>query len=308
MSRSAVLLMAFGGPETEEQVAPFMTRLMGRPPAPPVLARVVERYRIIGGGSPLPRIAREQAAALERQLASEGAPSVRVAFMYSDPSIPSAIQALAAAGVQRVVGVSLSAHYARVSSGAYAIDLAAAGQKHGVEVRMAGQYHAAPCFLDGLAESARAALDRLSAPDDTEVIFSAHSLPLEHVEGGDPYVDQIGETMAGVMARLPQLTWQLAYQSRGMTGDRWLGPTVEETLEELSARGRKRVLLIPVGFTAEHVETLYDIDVLIAGKAREMGLEFVRAAALNSSPYLIEALAAVVRPHLLKTSEGETCP
>lgn len=308
MSRDAILLMAFGGPESEAQVGPFMTRLMGRPPAPPILARVVERYRTIGGGSPLPRITRDQAAALERTLANAGGPSVRVAFMYSEPTIPSAIQALAAAGVKRVVGVSLSAHYARVSTGAYAQDLAAAGREHGLEVRMAGQYHAEAHFLDGLAASARAALERLSDPGDAEVIFSAHSLPLEHIEGGDPYVDQIGETMAGVMARLPRLPWRLAYQSRGMTGARWLEPTVEQALEELASRGRKRILLVPVGFTAEHVETLYDIDVLIAGKARELELEFVRAAALNDSPYLIAALSTVARPHLVESARGEATP
>lgn len=306
MNPTAVLLMAFGGPESEAQVGPFMTSLMGRPPAPPILERVVERYRTIGGGSPLPRITREQAVALERALDDGDGPRVAFSFMYSEPSVSSAINSLALAGVQRVVGVSLSAHYSRVSTGAYDAALAAAGQEHGVETLLAGQYHVDPHLLDGLANSARTALVHLSDPADVEVVFSAHSLPMEYIEDGDPYVDQIIQTINGVMERLPDLPWRLAYQSRGMTGGRWLEPCVEHTLEELAALGRKRILLVPVGFTAEHVETLYDIDILIAGKARDLGLEFARAAAMNSSPYLIEALANVVRPLLVPSSGEDT--
>lgn len=299
MARTAVMLMAFGGPGTIQQVAPFMAKLMGRPPAPPILERVVGRYRAIGGGSPLPGIVREQAEALARQLAASGTPvTVCAAFKYAEPSIREAVRQLAAAGCERIVGVSDSPHDTRVTTGAYLEELRSAGAESGVHVVAADPYYAQPHFLDGIAERAKLARSVLPEPERAYLVFSAHSLPVEYVETGDPYVDELHATIAGVMERLPGHDWQLAYQSRGMGLGQWLEPTVEIVLEGLATAGRRQVLLIPVGFTCDHVETLYDIDVAIAGKARELGITFQRAGALNAAPAFIRALSAAVRPHL----------
>ncbi len=300
---TAVLLMAFGGPETLEQVGPFMARLIGRQPAPQVVERVAERYRVIGGGSPLPRIVRAQAQALEQELAQDGAPTVRAAFKYADPSISSAVRELTKNGCKRVIGISLSPQRARVTSGAYADELLAAGKENGVEVVLGNDYYAEPHFVDGIADLTKRALSSFSSPKDVTIVFSAHSLPVEHVEDGDPYVEQLLATIAGVLQRIPPHDWQLAFQSRGMSAGKWLEPQVEDVLQELAAKRRSRVLLVPIGFTCDHVETLYDIDVAIAGRARELGLEFVRAGALNASKSFIEALAAVARPHLIVSEE-----
>lgn len=299
MARTGVILMAFGGPESIEQVGPFMAKLMGRPPAPPILERVVARYRTIGGGSPLARIVREQAAALERLLAADGTPAtVRAAFKYTEPAIGAAVRELARAGCERIVGVSDSPHHTRVTTGAYLEELRSAGAERAVQVVAADPYYDRPHFLDGIAERAEQARGMLQQPDQAYLIFSAHSLPVEYVETGDPYVAELLATVAGVLERLPGHEWQLAYQSRGMGQGRWLEPTVETVLEGLAADGRGQVLLIPVGFTCDHVETLYDIDVAIAGKARELRITFQRAAALNAAPAFIRALAAAIRPHL----------
>ncbi|MCL5962042.1 MAG: ferrochelatase [Chloroflexi bacterium] len=300
---TAVLLMAFGGPETLEQVGPFMARLIGRQPAPQVVERVAERYRVIGGGSPLPGIVRAQAQALEQELARDGAPVVRAAFKYADPSISSAVRELAKNGCKRVIGISLSPQRARVTSSAYADELLAAGKENGVETVQGNDYYAEPHFVDGIADLTKQALSSFSSPKDVTIVFSAHSLPVEHVEDGDPYVEQLQATIAGVLQRIPSHDWRLAFQSRGMGAGKWLEPQVEDVLQELAAKGRSRVLLVPIGFTCDHVETLYDIDVAIAGRARELGLEFVRAGALNASKSFIEALAAVARPHLIVSEE-----
>ncbi len=305
MARTAILLMAFGGPASLDEVGTFMARLMGRAPAPQIVERVIERYRLIGGGSPLRQITLQQAKALERRLSGEGAPRVRAAFKYGEPSITSSVYELAHAGCPRILGISLSAHYTRVSTGAYVDELLAAGEQHGVEVVVAESFHVEPHFLDGIAEQLRTAMSLLSDPGDAYVIFSAHSIPVEHVETGDPYVEQLQATVKGVVQRVSGHDWRLAYQSRGMGQGRWLEPSVETVLEEVATLGRRRVALAPIGFTAEHVETLYDIDLAIAGRAKELGLEFARASTLNASDPLIEALAAVACPHIDGGAPGQ---
>lgn len=300
MSRTAILLMAFGGPESLDQIGPFMEKLMGRSPAQPIIERVAERYRAIGGGSPLPRIVREQAAALERALKHEGAPVVRPAFKYAEPSIAKVVADLASQGFSHIVGVSLSPHYSRISTGAYLNELQKAVQGIGVEASTVDGFHTQPSYLDAIAEKTREALSRLDDGDgdDPHLIFTAHSLPVEHIEQGDPYVQQIEETIDGIRQRMPGYRWHLTYQSRGQGQGRWLEPEVETVLEELAAEGQKRAALVPISFTCDHIETLYDIDVVIAEKARALGMKVARAEALNTSSLFIDALAAAVRPHL----------
>ncbi len=151
---------------------------------------------------------------------------------------------------------------------------------------------------DALAAEARLALARLPHANRAHLVLTAHSLPLEHIAAGDPYVEQLRATVAGVLGRLPGHDWSLAYQSKGMGQGEWLEPPAETVLEGLARDGVTDVALLPVGFNADHVETLYDIDVLIAGKARSLGLAFQRAAAPNTAPLFIAALAAAVRRHL----------
>lgn len=233
---------------------------------------------------------------MQTMLAAEGWDvPVRAAFRYAEPSIADVVRELAATGFDRIVGVSDSPHFSRVTTGAYFDDLAAAGAALGIEVLPTESYCDRPAFLDGLAECALRARAALPDPDSAYLVFSAHSLPLEHVAGGDPYVDELRRTVDGVVARLPRHDWQIAYQSKGMGQGDWLEPTVEAVLEQVTAEGHRQVLLVPAGFTADHVETLYDIDVLIAGKARELGLAFSRADALNTSPALIRALCETAR-------------
>ncbi len=300
MSGTAILLMAFGGPESLDEVGPFMAKLMGRPPAPQIIERVTERYRTIGGSSPLARIVREQALALEQVLAGDISPVVRPAFKYAEPSIAKVVAELASQGFERIVGISVSPHYSRISTGAYFNELREAIQGKDVELATVDGYYAQPAFLDAIAEKVRLALSKLEDQhcNDSYLVFTAHSLPTEYIEQGDPYIQQIQETIDGVMQRVPGYRWRLAYQSRGMGQGQWLEPQVEATLEELAASGQNRIVLVPISFTCDHIETLYDIDVVIANKAKGLGLKFVRTEALNTSKLFIDALAAAVQPYI----------
>ncbi|KKM12461.1 hypothetical protein SY88_03395 [Clostridiales bacterium PH28_bin88] len=299
-----VLLMAFGGPDSPEAIEPFMANLMGgRPPAHALLAKVKERYRMIGGSSPLLDITRAQAGGLQEELnAGGGNFRVYAAMRYWRPFIGETLEQMAADGVQRAVAVSLSPHYSRVSTGAYAreVENSLSRLGAGLQVAFAPGWYDHPLFIQALAEKLLEALGRFPEErrGDVQVIFSAHSLPLTHIHEGDPYVDQLRATVSALVERLDLSSWHLAYQSKGGGQDEWLGPHVEEVLDGFAGSGRRDVLLAPVGFVADHVETLYDIDVAIRQHAEALGLNFRRAASLNASPTFLKALADVVRQAL----------
>lgn len=300
MARTAVILLAFGGPESIDDVASFMTRLMGYQPPSHIIEGVIAKYRAIGGSSPLPNIVHSLAHDLEQRLMPTRPTPVRAAFKYTLPSIPQVIEELISLNYRRLIGISLSPHFSRITTGAYYDDLLKAALANGAEAVTANSFHANPLFLDALADKTRAALAKLETSDcnDSHLVFSAHSLPLAFVEQGDPYVEQIMETISGVMERLPGYAWTLAYQSRGARGGAWLEPDVETVLEKLAACGQRRIVLVPISFTCDHIETLYDIDIVIANKAQSLGLAFARADALNTSELFVDSLAAVVQPHL----------
>lgn len=294
---TGVLLLSFGGPDGPEAVAPFLERLLGRTPPPATVAAVAERYRAIGGRSPLPDIMSRLARALEARLNAraprEGPFRAYVGLRLSRPLIAEAVQAMGADGVTRAVAISLSPHRSRATTGAYARDLAAALAACGGRppTALAPDWYDHPGYLDALAETVRAGLAAAGARP--EVVFTAHSLPVSYVREGDPYVEQLGATAAGLARRLGLARWRLAYQSRGMGGGEWLGPTVEEVLEEVAGSGGRAVVVAPIGFVTDHLETLYDLDVLHRGQAERLGLRFHRCPCLNDAPGLVAALADV---------------
>lgn len=299
--KTGVLLLAFGGPETPEAIAPFMERLTGRAPSPEVVEQVGRRYELIGGGSPLPEITRQQAKSLEDALGSDDFKTY-VGLHYSHPLIAETVEEMAVHGIERAVALSMSPHSSRVSSAAYieAVRRATAKVAKAPSFLFVIDWHKQPLYLDAVAEKVEAALAGLSPGEraDVQVIFSAHSLPKLYIDEGDPYVDQLNETVDGVVARLGDISWCTAYQSKGRSEGEWLGPEVPEVMAELAAAGRRSVLVVPIGFVSDHVETLYDIDIVMKQKAEAAGLSFARTESLNTSPAFIEALAQVVRERL----------
>jgi ferrochelatase len=278
----AVLLMAYGSPTSAEDVRPYLEDVRsGRPVSDEAVAELAERYRRIGGRSPLDDMTEAQRAALEREL---GIP-VFVGMKHWRPRISDAIEAALAGGATRLVGLVLAPHYSRLSIGGYR-DRLEESLADRAELVLVESWHDDPAFLDVLAERV--------GGTDAWVLFTAHSLPERILADGDPYRDQLLETARLVAERAGLERWSFAFQSASPTGEPWLGPDVLDELERLQEDGESKVLVAPVGFVSDHLEILWDLDVEAREKAAELGLELERIESLNDDPAFVRALAAIV--------------
>jgi ferrochelatase len=246
------------------------------------VAELAERYRRIGGRSPLDEVTEAQRAALEREL---GIP-VFVGMKHWRPRISDAVEAALAGGATRLVGLVLAPHYSRLSIGGYRERLEEALADR-AELVLVESWHDDPAFLDVLAERV--------GGTGAWVVFTAHSLPERILADGDPYRDQLLETARLVAARAGLERWSFAFQSASPTGEPWLGPDVLEELERLQHAGVESVLGAPVGFVSDHLEILWDLDIEARERAAELGLDWARTASLNNDPAFISALAGLVR-------------
>lgn len=293
--RYAVLLVAYGAPQSLDEVAPYLQDVRGGRPTPPaVVEEVRRRYTRIGGRSPLLDRTLEQAAGLQGFLGN-GTP-VYAGMRHWHPYIRDVLAAIGEDGFKRVVAIPLAPHYSRMSIGAY--ERALEEGRGPLEVAMVREWYDHPRFLDAVTERVRAALDRLDPSIRAEVplLFTAHSLPQRILAEGDPYSAQLEASVAGVLTRLGRRDrGRFAFQSAGRTPEPWLGPDAAVVLEELAGLGERQVVLCPIGFTSDHLEVLYDVDVEYQELARRLGIRLERTESLNASPLLIEALADLVR-------------
>ena len=291
--KTAVVLMAYGSPTRPEDIPAYFEDIRGgRPVRPEAVAELVERYRRIGGSSPLNEITDRQRAALELEL---GAP-VYVGMKHWTPRIAEAADEALGEGAQRIVGLVLAPHYSSISIGGYRDRLAeAVGDR--AELVMIESWHDHRPLLDILADRIRGT--------DAHVVFTAHSLPERILAEGDPYKDQLLETSRLVAERAGVETWSFAFQSASPTGEPWLGPDILEELERLHAEGVRKVLVAPVGFVSDHLEILWDIDVEAREKAAELGLELDRIESLNDAPEFARALAMLVEQVLDESARIE---
>jgi protoporphyrin/coproporphyrin ferrochelatase len=279
--RTAVIAMAYGSPSRVEDIPAYYADIRGgRPVSEEKVAELTERYRRIGG-SPLNEITERQRAALERELGVR----VYVGMKHWEPWIADAVREALAAGVERIVGVVLAPHYSRMSIGGYRDRLERALDGAAPEVRFVESWHDHEPFLAVVA-------DRLRGTD-AHVVFTAHSLPERILASGDPYKDELLATSRLVAERagLPGERWSFAFQSESATGEPWLGPDILDHLDDLHAQGVRKVLVAPVGFVADHLEILWDIDVEARERAAELGLELDRIESMNDDPRFIRALA-----------------
>ncbi len=288
-----VLLAGFGGPETIEEVPAFVESVLGRVPPDHVIPSAVGRYRAIGGGSPLPATTRRQAAGVEQELGRRGVEAtVHVGMLHARPTIEEAADRIIADGVEDLVVVSLAPYRCEVSTDAYEAAVRSAFADDATRLHFGPDWNTEPAYVDALADMLGAEVE--AAPASTPVIFAAHSLPRRMIEQGDPYSDQLAETAGAVASRLGLDDWHLAYQSVSAAArEPWLGPSVDEVMESLAAKGARSVLVDPIGFIADHVETLYDNDIEHRARAAELGLDFHRCRCLNEHPGLIAALADI---------------
>ena len=301
----ALLLLAFGGPRSLDEVEPFLTRLFrGRKPSSEQLERIKERYGLIGGRSPLPEITLKQAKALEERLNSKGYRFTSyVGMRYGHPLIEETLKEILRDGIREVIALPMAPFRSSASTGAYIEEVNHIRKNIGekIEISFVVGWHLHPLFLEAIREKIEEGLAQFTPEERKRVhlVFSAHSLPKSLVEG-EPYVKDIGESVKEVVKKLEPLPWHIAFQSRGMGPEEWLGPDVESILIELSRQRVREILIVPIGFVADHIEVLYDIDVLYRGKAESKGMVLRRTKSLNFSEKFIEALSKIVEEHVTK--------
>ncbi len=326
MSDIGVVLFNLGGPDDLDAVEPFLVTLFSdreiielplgglvQPAFARLLAKARARsvrrnYAAIGGGSPQLRLTRDQARALEARLNADATSDrfkVAIAMRYTRPSAADALAALEAEGIRRIVTLPLYPHWSKATTGSSQREFARALGSPRWRGRFAATaiegYADDAGYLDAFADTARAALEAFAPAvrDEVVIVFSAHGLPQKVIEAGDPYVRHIEATRRGLLQRLGVPNRHaLGYQSR--TGPvRWIGPGTDELIARLGADGVRRLLVVPLSFVSDHIETLYEVDMLFADAARRAGIvEYRRPAALNTHPLFIDALARLVARHL----------
>jgi ferrochelatase len=307
----ALLLIAFGGPRSLNEVEPFLTRLFrGRRPSPEQLERVKERYQMIGGFSPLPEITLGQAEALKKKL-DENGHSFRsyVGMRYGHPLIEETLKEIIRDGIKDVIAVPMAPFRSRASTGAYGeeVNRVLKTMENALEVSFVEGWYSHPLFIEAVRERIEEGLMAFS-PDARmriHLIFTAHSLP-KSITGKDPYIKDMEESVKEVLKGMRPFPWHIAFQSKGGGPEEWIGPDVESVLTELAAQGDREVLVVPIGFVSDHIEILYDIDIAFRQKAESLGMIMKRTRSLNTSERFIEALAGAVEERMkeVKDSRG----
>lgn len=316
IEKTAILLLQMGGPDSLEAVEPFLLNLfsdrdiirLGPAFFQPLLARWIARrrapkveaqYEEIGGRSPIRELTSDQALALEEKLGQ----GVRCfpAMRYWRPSTIEALAAVKKEGISRIFALPLYPHYSRATTGSSFNELRRVLALSGVKFSFScvESFHDHPLYITALARTLEEGINFFPEGQDITFLFSAHSLPVSFIESGDPYLSQVEETVQLVMEQFPSYRYQLAFQSKAGPV-KWLEPSTEEAITRLAAEGCRNLLVVPVSFVCDHIETLYEIDVTYAALAREQGIEnFHRAPSLNSSPLFIDCLADLVSTALL---------
>ncbi len=295
--KTAILLLAHGSPENAEDVPAFLLNVTGGRPLPEsVVSEIQHRYSLIGQ-SPLTCWTMEQA---ERAARESGLP-VYIGMRNWKPYIKDTVRQMTADGVTHAVAICLAPHNSRTSVGLYKKAMLDETGHEPFAVEFIDNWHDHPLLIEAFAERLMAGWSRASrdAGEKLPVIFTAHSVPQRTIADGDPYDVQAKHTAALVAESLPTgVPWTFAFQSQGMSGGEWLGPTVEDTILRLQTEGHTGVFIHPVGFVCDHVEVLYDIDIAFKKFANEHGMKLWRAESLNGSATFAKAIAAVAAERL----------
>ena len=300
-----VFLLAYGTPESLDDVEPYFTHIRGgRKPSPEAVANLRERYRLVGGRTPLKDLTFATADKLQARLDAEapGRYRVYVGMKHWHPFIAETMPHIAADGVRDVVALVLAPHYSRMSVGGYRryVDEANATLEQPLQMTFIERWHDHPGFRRLIADRIVAARAELPPDlrDQALILFSAHSLPERILSWNDPYPDELRESAAGIAGLLGLTDWRLCYQSAGMTGEPWLGPDILDYLEELHSEGVRAVISAPFGFVADHLEVLWDIDREAQDKAAELGMELRRIRMPNADDEFVDVLVSLVRDAL----------
>jgi ferrochelatase len=299
VTSAAVLMMAYGTPRDLEDVEAYYTDIRnGKAPSPDLLEELKDRYRAIGGKSPLLEITQAQVKGVEERVNTK----TYLGMKHAPPRIPQAVAEIAAAGADRIVGLVLAPHYSAMSVGDYERRVRTAADEAGWDgtIDVVESWHLEPGYIELLCERVDYAYRTLTKDvrRDATVVFTAHSLPERVLQSGDPYAQQLEETAEAVAGKLGLESWQIGWQSAGRTKDPWIGPDILKVIADLAARGQRGVVVCPCGFVSDHLEVLYDVDIECKRLAGELGLELERTASPNDDPAFLDVLAGVVRRKL----------
>lgn len=312
----AVLLISFGGPRALEEIRPFLSNVLrGRKIPQARLEGVVRHYEMFDGASPITAITMRQAEGLRRRLTSTGLP-VYVGMRNWHPFLDDTFRQMSLDGVRRVLALTLAAHHSYSSCGQYKQNVAEAlhtihddGVDH-LDVTYVGGWHAHPLFIDANARHIEAALERLPSGrrGKARIVFTAHSIPVS-MAVESRYEAELKETATLVAERLNTQDWALVYQSRsGRPQDPWLEPDVCDYLRAERAKGLDAVVVSPIGFVADHIEVLYDLDTEAAQVSGELGIAMTRASAVNDHPSFLDMMADVIETVCRRYSAGTPLP
>lgn len=299
--KRAVLLLAHGTPEKVEDIPAYLRNVTGGRPLPEEAVQEIQRRYSLIGQSPLTCWTMNQADQIGREL---GIPAY-VGMRNWSPYIRETVERMSTDGVTRAIAICLAPHNSRTSVGLYRRSLEGETGTAPFTVDFVESWHDEPLLIQAFAERLRAGWEKACAEAGARlpVIFTAHSVPTRTVEAGDPYELQTRNTAELVAAATPEVgMWRFAFQSQGMSGGAWLGPTVEETILSLKDEGHRGVFVQPIGFVCDHVEVLYDIDIAFKKFAEDQGMRLWRAESLNGSATFAKAVATVARARFCDAS------
>ena len=294
-----VVVMAYGTPKDQASILEFYTDIRrGRPPSDEQLADLVNRYDAIGGLSPMNARTAEQLTELQRGLNEIERGRFRTYYgaKHASPRIEEAVEHAAADGCSAVVGLVLAPHFSALSVGEYIERARDAADRLNLPSAFIESWHEEPALIEALSSRLDCAIATLpeASRDDVAVVITAHSLPERILGGGDPYPGQIARTGELIAQRLSLRSWMTGWQSAGRTSEPWLGPDINETIEELAAKGFPSVVVCACGFTSDHLEVLFDLDISARAVANRVGIAFARTESINADPAVFDALAARV--------------
>ena len=303
-SSTGVFLMAHGAPESVDDIPEYLRNIRGGTESTSETIQIIrDRYEQIGGKSPLRKITEELCVRLESFLNQQGKQfKVYCGMRNWSPYICDEVKRMKEDGIKRVVAICLAPQFSTWSTRLYFNVFKEALKSCGIEdldVRYIGSWADHPLLIDAFEEKYQAALAKLESDVSVYTIFTAHSIPAESIELGDPYSEEFDKTVKKLVERVRPNNWFKAYQSQGMIPVPWLGPTVESVLDKIARQGSKTVLMVPVGFVCDHVEILFDIDIEFSEYAKERKLNLYRTESLNLSPIFVETLASVTWENLV---------
>lgn len=308
--KTGVVLLNMGGPDTLNDVQPFLYNLfcdrkiirLGPPLLQKPLAWLISKrrapkskayYAQIGGGSPLKNITENQAQALEDALQGDGEYSVKIAMRYWPPFADVAIESFLQKGVEQLIVLPLYPHYSKATTGSSLAHCHSFVQRlsPGFAVKVVSSWPTQPMYVRALADNITTSILSFTSTE-VAVVYSAHSLPVSFIKEGDPYVDHLKETIHAI-ERITGISGRLCYQSKSGPVE-WLSPSTPEMLEQLAAEGCQNILMVPISFVSDHIETLFEIDILYKAMAKKMGMLLKSCPSLNINPVFIQALRELV--------------